>query len=82
MGKQVSLKPLRKPRGVKRFTVELEPPEYELLNELAETLGMKKAQIIRLALRHYFGYTVLSLYAPELKELVEMTRLHDKSRSV
>jgi hypothetical protein len=38
-------------RNVKRFTVELEPLEYELLDDLADTLKIPKARIVRLALR-------------------------------
>jgi len=73
MSKAVSPKP-RRPRNVKRFTVELEPPEYELLSYLSESLSMTKASIVRMALRHYFSYTILSLYAPELKELMDFLR--------
>ncbi|PMQ00699.1 MAG: hypothetical protein CBR30_09825 [Dictyoglomus sp. NZ13-RE01] len=74
-------------RNMKRFTVELDPDEYELLNELTEIFGMKKAQVVRLALRHYFGYAITSLYAPEMKKFFEVVREREyakktQSRSV
>jgi len=64
----------RRVRNVKRFTVELSPEEYELLNYLTEVFEIPKAKIVRNALRHYFSYTILSLYAPELKELFDIVR--------
>jgi len=53
-------------RAVKRFTIELDPEEYELLQYLREIYGIPKAKIVRNALREYFGHTIVSVYAPEL----------------
>jgi len=65
----------RRVRNVKRFTVELSPEEYELLRYLTEEVfEIPKAKIVRNALRHYFSYTLLSLYAPELKELFDIVK--------
>lgn len=62
-------------RNVKRFTVELDPEEYELLTFLAKDIyKMPKAKIIRNALRHYFSYTILSIYAPEFKIFLDFVR--------
>jgi len=69
-------------REVKRFTVELSPEEYALLEELAEAFDMRKAEIVRLALRQYFGFALLSLYAPELRELFEIVKRHGKPQRV
>jgi len=70
----------RRRERIKRFTVELDPEEYELLEYLREYFDIPKAKIVRNALRHYFSYTILSIYAPELKELLDFLRerLHDK----
>jgi len=65
-------------RNVRRFTVELSPDEYELLVYLTEVFEISKAKIVRNALRHYFSYTILSLYAPELKELFDLVRARVK----
>jgi hypothetical protein len=64
----------RKRRNVRRFTVELSPEEYELLEYLTQVFEIPKAKIVRNALRHYFSYTILSLYAPELKGLLDLVR--------
>jgi len=58
----------------KRFLVSLDPEEYQLLNELTEMLDMKKTEVVRLALRHYFGYAITSLYAPEMKRFFDVVR--------
>ena len=41
---------------------------------LTEVFEIPKAEIVRNALRHYFSYTIISLYAPELKELFDIVR--------
>lgn len=58
----------------RRFTVELYPEEYELLEYLAEELEMTKAEVIRNALRRYFSELVLSVYAPEFKRFMDLVK--------
>lgn len=68
-------------RHVKRFTVELDPEEYELLQYLREIYGIPKAKIVRNALREFFSHTIVSIYAPELKEFLDFLRERTRERA-
>lgn len=61
-------------KNVKRFTVELDPEDYELLVFLARELHMTKADIVRTALRRYFSEWVTALHASELKVFLDFVR--------
>lgn len=68
-------------KNVKRFTVELSPEEYELLEFLSNELGVRKVEIVRSALRRYFAEFVTALHAPELKTFLDFVRAKLRERS-
>lgn len=61
-------------KNVKRFTVELSPEEYELLEFLCNELNVRKAEVVRTALRRYFAELVTTYYAEDLKVFLDFVR--------
>lgn len=61
-------------RAVKRFTVELSPEDYEVLEFLSKELGVTKAEMVRMSLRRYLAEMYLSMYVHDLKMFIDFLR--------
>lgn len=64
-----------KHNGLIKYSVMLDYDEYDMLRYLAkEEYKTTMANIVRFALRHFFTYTLMSSFAPELKEFLLFVR--------